>query len=67
MSLFDLSRRRRGGKKRRTSVRRKKINSQAVDAFMARWEHAYNTKKRKTMKQKNITRRRRRSRTMSRS
>lgn len=65
MSLFDLSRRRRGGKKRRTSVSRKKINSQAVDAFMARWEHAYNTKKRKTIKEKNITRRR--SRTMRRS
>lgn len=54
MSLFDLSRRRRGGKKRRVSVRAKKLNSRAANAFLASWENAYNTKKRKTMKRKNM-------------
>jgi hypothetical protein len=65
MPLFDLSRRRRGGKERKISIRRKKINSKAVDTFMERWENAYNTKKRKTMKKRKILRRR--SRTMRRT
>jgi len=59
MPLFDLSRRRRGGKKRSVSLRSKKVNSHAADLFMERWEHAYNTKRRKTMRERNMKRKNR--------